>query len=112
MKKLIAIFLILSAVAVCFTGCMRGKDRAENNGIVTDDTTNRTDRTDRNNGADSTSNRNNGNNTTDRNTGNTNGTDTKGGGILDDAGDAVSDAVRGATDAVDEILGGTKDTAN
>ncbi len=101
MKKLIAICLILCAVVICFSACMRGKDRAENNGIVTDDTTKRTETTDR--GTDRT--------TTDRTT-TAKTTDKKDNGILDDAGDAVSDAVEGVTDAVDDMLGGTKDTAN
>ena len=98
MKKLIAICLILCAVALCFTACMRGKDRAENNGVVTDDTTKRTETTDKT--------------TTEKNTTAKTTTDKKDGGILDDAGDAVSDAVEGVTDAVGDIIDGTKDTAN
>ncbi|MBR4880648.1 MAG: hypothetical protein IKU19_01870 [Clostridia bacterium] len=111
MKKLIAIFLILCAVMLCFSACMRGKDRAENNGVVTDNTTKATDTEGK-----TATNRNNGNTTdmtsgtTDRNKNNT--TDKKNGNILDDAGNAVSDAVEGATDAVDDILGGGKDSTN
>ncbi|MBQ4561177.1 MAG: hypothetical protein IJA55_02455 [Clostridia bacterium] len=103
MKKLIALILVVCLVSVVFVGCRGQKDRAENNGIVTDDTSRRTDTSDRNNGNDSTS---------DRNTADMNGRDTSDGGILDDAGDAVSDAVRGATDAVDDILGGGNNTSN
>ena len=102
MKKLIAVCLILCAVALCFTACMRGKDRAENNGVVTDDTTKRTETT-----AKTTTDK----STTARTTTAKNTTDTKD-GLLDDAGDAVSDAVEGVTDAVDDILGGTTDTKN
>ena len=109
MKKLIALILVVCLVSVVFVGCRGQKDRAENNGIVTDDTSRRTDTS---NNDDNTSDRNNGNDSTsDRNTADMNGTDTKD-GILNDAGDAVSDAVRGATDAVDDILGGGNDTRN
>ena len=103
MKKLIAVCLILCALTLCFTACMRDKDRAENNGVVTDDTTRRTETTDKTTTSKTTT----GKNTTDKST-----TDKNDGGILDDAGNAVSDAVEGVTDAVDDMLGGTSDTKN
>lgn len=114
MKKLIALFLIICLASAVLVSCRAGSDRAENNGIVTDDTSKRTDTgdkttTDRNDGKDTTG-MSNGSNTSDRSSGDMSATDTDG-NILDDAGDAVSDAVRGATDAVDDILGGG-DTRN
>lgn len=114
MKKLIALFLIICLATVAFASCRARSDRAENNGIVTDDTSRRTDTsdkttTDRKDSKDSTG-MSNGSNTSDRSSGDMSATDTDG-NILDDAGNAVSDAVRGATDAVDDILGG-RDTRN
>ena len=107
MKKLIALILVVCLISVVFTSCRAGSDRAENNGIVTDDTTKRTDTSDK-----TTTDRNDGGSTSDHTSEDTNSGDTSDGGILDDAGDAVSDAVRGATDAVDDILGGGRDTRN
>ena len=114
MKKLTALILVICLVGVVFVACRARTDRAENNGIVTDDTSRRTETTDR-----TTTNRDNGkdtsdkkkDDTTDRDSDDTKTTDTKD-GMLNDAGDAVSDAVKGATDAVDDILGGGKDTRN
>ena len=39
MKKLIIMLLVISLTAVMLIGCTKDKDRAENNGKVTDDTT-------------------------------------------------------------------------
>lgn len=85
MKKLISLLLVLCLSLTVFVACTRDKDRAENNGKVTDDTE-----------AVST-----------KDTEDDMDTSDTGDSLIDDAGDAVSDAAEGVTDAVDDILGGS-----